>query len=74
MCAPLCRREPRTYAMVAHCAPAGGAARSRARMGVLRLADEETDAASLWPLPRASQIVDEAGGADDSSPPPAKKA
>ena len=64
MCAPLRRREPRTYAMVAHCARDGGARPPQLARGPSRGADGAPDDVRLWPLPRASQ-TDEEAGADE---------
>ena len=61
MCAPLCRREPRTYAMVAHSARDGGARPPQLARGPSRGADGAPDDVRLWPLPRASQTDYEAG-------------
>ena len=64
MCAPLRRREPRTYAMVAHSARDGGARPPQLARGPSRGADGAPDDVRLWPLPRASQ-TDEEAGADE---------
>ena len=60
MCAPLRRREPRTYAMVAHSARDGGARPPQLARGPSRGADGAPDDVRLWPLPRASQTDEEA--------------
>ena len=75
MCAPLRRREPRTYAMVAHSARDGGARPPQLARGPSRGADGAPDDVRLWPLPRASQTDEEAGAAAsrDDYGKPAKK-
>ena len=63
--------------MVAHCAPAGGAAPSPARTRpVSSRRREAPDVVLLLLLPRASQTDEESGereGSSDMRPPPAKK-
>ena len=64
------RRETRTNAMLAHCAPAGGARPPQPARRACVCINGVPDPACLWPLPRAWQTDEESDARHD---PPAAK-